>query len=154
MSEFIPSLQQKTIYEWALDSKGSANVVARAGCGKTTTPLALTQLLSKERRGSIFLGAYNKSIATEIQGRLANLRLDWKQARAATLHSAGYSAWRKVAPEVKIDSDKIDGIIFSMLSTGDYEDGYEEDFLKTCPKFIRKTISLAKQRGFGYCTPG
>ena len=62
MTHMELSRQQLDVIRWAKESSGSLNLIARAGCGKTTTLLELTRHLE----GDIFLGAYNKKIADEL----------------------------------------------------------------------------------------
>ncbi len=57
-------------------------VRARAGTGKTTTILAGVELAPE---GAILLAAFNKSIASELQSRIRNPRVE-----AKTLHALGF----------------------------------------------------------------
>ena len=135
------SQQQQDVLNWAERGNGSLNLIARAGCGKTTTLLELVEHL----HGEVFLGAYNKAIATELQQRLSAKGIPWKKAQAGTLHSAGFGAWRKVAPAVKVDGKKVYGIIDQMK----LDDPARKDDLERFGNFINKAVSLAKQRAFG-----
>jgi superfamily I DNA/RNA helicase len=94
------SPQQQNVMDWASKDDGHLNLVARAGCGKTTTLIELC----KETGPSTFLGAYNKKIAEEIKGKLQAKGL---KAEASTLHAAGFRAWRAVAPSVRVDDRKL-----------------------------------------------
>lgn len=92
------SHQQLAIYRWfakdqayfdalgleiAIDVEGNLVVVARAGCGKTTTILEAINYAPEQ---SIALCAFNNRIAKELSDRLNNPR-----AIAKTLHGIGYS---------------------------------------------------------------
>lgn len=92
------SHQQLAIYRWfakdqayfdalglevAIDVNGNLIVVARAGCGKTTTILEAINYAPEQ---SIALCAFNSRIAKELSERLNNPR-----AIAKTLHGIGYS---------------------------------------------------------------
>lgn len=134
------SKQQTDVLDWASNNKGSLNLIARAGCGKTTTLMELVSHIVKNNLGDVFVGAYNKAIATELSERLERQGIDWRQANAGTLHSAGFSAWRKVARRVKVDGDKVDKILKERLSKEEY---------RLYGAFVRKAVSLAKQRAFG-----
>lgn len=95
------SPQQQDVMSWASTQPGHLNLVARAGTGKTTT---LIEMCSRVP-GSIFLGAYNKKIADEIKARLESKGLP--NARAATMHSAGFGAWKAVSPSVEVNENKM-----------------------------------------------
>lgn len=132
------SPQQQALLDWARDEKGSCILVARAGCGKTTTLLELV----KDLPGESVILAYNKSIADELQGKLRKLGLDWKKAQASTVHSAGFSAWKRAAPDVAVDGKKMLDIFdnFSLVSP---------NRTKGFQSFALKAVSLAKQSAFG-----
>lgn len=120
--------EQNSIFEWVKNGSGNATVMAVAGAGKTTT---LVEAL-KYMNGSVFLGAYNKSIADEIQKRTENM----KNVFCRTLHSAGFSTWKKANPNCEVDGYKIRKIADDMGLT---------DQSST----IEKLVGFAKQRGFG-----
>jgi len=140
----IPSPQQQAVIDWALTGRGSLNLIARAGCGKTSTLLMVVEALCAEARKQsylprIFLGAYNKAIAEEIKAKLAQrgLAID-----ASTMHSAGFALWRNLAPKVKVDDKKMDAILYQICQ------GREE--LEAVTQTIRQLVSLAKQTGIGF----
>lgn len=86
------STQQQAIFQWFGAERGNLVVRARAGTGKTTTILeGVTQ--APERQ--ILLAAFNKRIATELQTRIRDRRVE-----AKTLHGVGYkyvaAQWRGV----------------------------------------------------------
>lgn len=136
------SPQQSAVLKWVTTDKGSLELVARAGCGKTFTLMQVVETVAKNHLGSIAIMAYNKSIADELKSKLSNLKIDWKVAIAGTVHSFGYSAWRKIAPNVKTDSSKVSNIVASM-KIGD-------SVFDECGGAIVKLVSLAKQRAIGY----
>lgn len=84
------STQQQAILDWALNGAGSANVVARAGAGKTSTLIEVARQLTAARKGSVYLGAFNSKIAGELSAKLSAKQIP---ADASTLHSAGLRAW-------------------------------------------------------------
>ncbi len=90
------SEEQNRIYEWFEDGEGNLVVRARAGTGKTTT---IVQGVERASERSILLAAFNKSIATELQSRVSNPRVE-----AKTLHGLGFkyirSHWN-----VRVDED-------------------------------------------------
>lgn len=138
----VPSPQQQAVLDWVVNGQGSANVVARAGCGKTSTLL----MAAEKAAGDVAMLAYNKSIAEEIKAKLAK-QPSCHRVQAMTVHSAGFSAWRKVAPGVKVDDRKVAGIISNVFST---EKGDEWDLNLGV---LCKMVSLAKQSAFGFLVP-
>ncbi len=138
-----PSVQQQALYDWILTGRGSAELLARAGCGKTTTLMGALTLIYGKMMGSVALMAYNKTIATELKDRIAEQGMDWKLAQAGTCHSFGLSAWKAVAKNVVIDEDKVFNIIKSMVKEKD-------DFCDKYNAFIKQLVTYAKGRALGY----
>ena len=136
-----PSQQQEAVFDWIKNGKGSLNLIARAGTGKTTTLLMATKFL----QGNTLLLAYNKSIAEEIKSRLKYLKVP-ANVSAQTVHALGFSSWRRVAPQVKVDQDKVSKIIKSLSKSPD--DFYIRNLGQIC-----KLGSLAKQCAFGFLIP-
>jgi DNA helicase-2/ATP-dependent DNA helicase PcrA len=124
---FIPSPQQQAVFNWIETGKGSAFVEAVAGAGKTTTLIEACKLL----KGSVVFVAFNKKIVDEIKARLAKLNLN--NIDAATFHSLGFKAWRKVYPNVKVDDKAKQDLI-------------KVDIPEVFHGFVFKIISHAKNR--------
>lgn len=97
---FIPSPQQADFFNWISTGKGSAFLQARAGTGKTTTLIEGCKLF----KGTVILLAFNKNIVEEIKGRLT--WLNKRDVEAATFHSVGLKAVRKVYPRTRIDAGR------------------------------------------------
>jgi DNA helicase-2/ATP-dependent DNA helicase PcrA len=95
MAPRVWSDQQQQIFRWFASGTGNLVVRARAGTGKTTT---IVEALSHAPEKRILLCAFNKRIATELQGRLTN-----PAAEAATLHSVGFAAVRQYWERTRID---------------------------------------------------
>lgn len=131
---FIPSVQQQAVFDWIDNGRGNAVVEAVAGSGKTTTLVEAMKRMS----GSVAMVAYNKKIADEISERLKQLNV--KHARASTFHSAGFSAWRRVAPGVVVDDKKV----FKILDAAKVDEKY-------IPVAAR-LVSLGKQHAIGFLT--
>lgn len=145
------SPQQQAVLDWADNDQGSLILEARAGCGKSSTLLALVQHLAERNPAvSIFVGAYNRPIANEFAAKLAKAGLGWKTAQANTIHSAGLSAWRKVtgwtADEAKSTTDerKVEKILAKFAATDE-----QKARVEPYRDIILKAVSLAKQRAFG-----
>jgi len=127
------SPQQSAVVEFVRNGRGSAFVEAVAGAGKTTT---LIEAL-RETEGSVAFTAYNKAIAKEIETKAGALNLG-NRVRVGTVHSFGFSAWRRVAPKVQVDArKKTDAMITELKIPSDLQG------------FTPKLVSLAKQRGVG-----
>ncbi|HEV8176932.1 MAG TPA: ATP-dependent helicase [Gemmatimonadales bacterium] len=131
---FVPSPQQAAIFDFITTGRGSANVEAVAGAGKTTT---LEQALSRTT-GSVAFCAYNKKIATEIQSRVARLPGDVQQrVTAGTFHSFGNKAMYRAFGKVPLNDKKTLGILVALA--------VPEQFHEFCVK----AVSLAKQMAVG-----
>lgn len=166
------SVQQAAVVEWAVNGTGHANVNALAGTGKTYTLMQIVQAVLAARPDStIFLGAYNKSIATELQTKLSGLGIDPKRASASTLHSAGFQALGSYLKNVKglsrlnVENKKVEQIL-SALGTeciraaaaastpAKAQEANEKAAICQNQKgFVLKAVSLAKQRAFGVVHP-
>lgn len=135
------SAQQSAVIDWTMRGWGSALVRARAGTGKTFLLLACLPHM----RGGIGIAAFNNKIAKEIGTKVNDRGLS---ADVKTFHAFGFSAWRKVAPNVKIEGKgprnagylKIDRIL------------QERPIADHLIPFVRKAMSYAKQRGIGIFT--
>lgn len=143
--------QQQAVLDWADQKNGSLILLARAGCGKSSTLLALIKhLIEKNSYGQIFIGAYNRAIANEFIAKLEKAGIGWQRAQASTLHSAGLSAWRKFAgwtseqAKERTDGKKCQNLLEEKMITPE-----QIDRVTPYQTLILKTVSLAKQRAFG-----
>lgn len=139
------SEQQAEVIRWVLEDSGSLELRARAGCGKTFTLMKVVKAIADNKLGDVALMAYNKKIADEIKVKLEQAGYDWRVAQAGTVHSFGFSTWRKVAPHVQIDDKKVRNIIRDELVR--FPDAY---ILQAAGDAIAKMVSLGKQRAFGH----
>lgn len=147
LRSYVLSPQQQAVVDWTVQDTGDLILLARAGCGKTSTLIEVVKtIVSKWPRCSTFLGAYNKAISLEIQGKLEREGIDWRQAMAGTLHSAGFGLWRKQAPNVKVVDTKVTDIIRDLAQEWDPSTSriYEE-----AESVIRSAVSIAKQNAIG-----
>jgi superfamily I DNA/RNA helicase len=156
-----PSVQQQAVIDWGLRGKGHLNLVARAGCGKTSTLLSLTAALTEQAKKqgkplSIFIGAYNKAIATEIKAKLEEAGHGWTEgaggrrippmAEAGTLHSVGFRTWIRLHPAAgnNVDEKKCSKILDDLCTNPD-----KADLIAPYREAVLKLVSWAKQRAFG-----
>jgi superfamily I DNA/RNA helicase len=89
------SQQQERIFDWFRDGSGHLVVKARAGTGKTTTVI---EGVNRAPETQILLAAFSKSIAVELDRRMAN-----PHAEAKTLHSLGFGFVRMFWERTFID---------------------------------------------------
>jgi len=127
------STQQLAVFNWVRNGRGSAFIEAVAGAGKTTTIVEAC----KHMRGSVAFAAYNKKIAVEIQNKLIESGLP-SSVRAGTFHGFGFSAWRRVARDVKVDDKAKNAAITAQLQIPSELTG-----------FVTKLVSLAKNSAVG-----
>lgn len=133
------SPQQKSFLEWAVNGTGSGVLEAVAGSGKTTTILHAVEHMD----GQVAICAYNKKIADEIKGKLTDKGIGWQKAQAGTVHSFGFSAYRKAFPTVKVDGKKVQLVLESL----------NDPVYTRFAGLLVKLVSLAKQRAIGIVTP-
>lgn len=117
-------------------------VRARAGTGKTTSIVELVrQVLARWPRLSVVACAFNKEIATELEGRLP------RGALARTLHSLGLEAQqdgRKLRVDTKRDARLAAEVCGARVPESD---GFTDVMLvpKTAVKLVRKLFVLGKE---------
>lgn len=127
-----PSPQQADFLRWVSQGRGSALLEAVAGAGKTTT---LVQALLR-MEGKVFFGAYNRKIANEIKAKAAELRADRPGVFINTMHGAGFSHWRRTAPDCEVNEQKVDRIIKDMA--------HDDAEVLAYSTFISRMVSLGK----------
>lgn len=131
------SKYQTAIYEAFEQGRESLLIEAVAGSGKTTVLVELAAIMQRafpEQR-AVFV-AFNRSIADELARRISA-----SNVRAMTLHSAGWSAWRRAGGlywEPRVKNDKVSVIMREVLS-------YEEN--KRFGETTRKLVGYAKGAG-------
>lgn len=137
------SPQQQEFLNFAIEGFGSCVLEAVAGAGKTTTLLAAAE----DMPGQVAILAYNKKIADEIKEKLAKRGITYRKAQGGTVHSFGYSAFRKEFPNVRIEPEKVAKIAEEMIEPRQLEDAPVT--LADYASVIVKLVSLAKQRALG-----
>lgn len=131
------SEQQAAFLQWAVNDKGSCVLEAVAGAGKTSVLLEAAEKMP----GSVAIMAFNKKIAVEIEGKLKKKGVDWKKARAGTVHSFGFGAYRKFKKAVQVKEYKVADILERLLP--------EQHPLSKHSAAVAKLVSLAKQTALG-----
>lgn len=130
---FAPSPQQAAIFLEVQLAPTNLLIEAVAGAGKTTTLVEVCKFISGN---AVFL-AFNKKIATDIGLKLRAAGIEERTVKASTFHAAGFAAWRREAPGVRVNDEKSDQLM---------------DELKV-PQHLRAFVStlasLAKQAVYG-----
>jgi superfamily I DNA/RNA helicase len=96
---FQPSAQQRAFFDFAAGGSGNGVLEASAGAGKTTTLTRGAEMLG----GTRFLGAFNRTIAKEMQRRMGTHD---HSVHVSTMHAAGFRAWLGRYPKVTVDAGK------------------------------------------------
>lgn len=123
------SPMQSAIFHWAETGSGSANVIARAGCGKTSTIAELTNRI----QGRAIVCAFNRAIAAELASRITA-----PNVQARTVHSLGLSLWCGIRPSFQTDSGKVRSLARRYWPLD-----------KKAAAATVSAVSYAKQAGFG-----
>lgn len=136
--------QQQDVIRWVQEGQGSLELLARAGCGKTYSLMKVVDAIVEGHLGDVALMAYNKKIADELKVKLEAAQYDWRTAQAGTVHSFGFGAWRKVAPRVQVNTNKLQEIIA--------QESFRQNgaIYALASSAIAKLCSLAKQRAVGH----
>lgn len=104
---FQATAQQQDFLAALTSTPDHLALVARAGCGKTSTILlGVDAIVRRWPAAEVLVCAFNKSIATEVGEKLVkNGHRDWKKVQASTLHGLG---WGLVRFAFKLDNKAID----------------------------------------------
>ena len=97
--ERVWSEEQNTIYVEFETGTGNIVVVARAGCGKTTTAI---EGIRRAPEQTILMTAFNKRTEIDLTAKVA--KSGNPRAQAKTLHALGYSIVRRFKDNLKIDN--------------------------------------------------
>lgn len=135
-----PTAQQQAFLTGLRTSTGHLALVARAGCGKTSTiMLAVAQEIRRNPRIEILVCAFNKAIADEVTEKLEAARYDWRAVQAKTAHSLGFGLL-KFMFKPRIDEKKVRNLIAQQ--NGEVFEWYGAQ--------IEALVGYAKQAGFGF----
>ena len=113
----------------------NANLIAVAGSGKTSTLIELCMVIPSNQ--SVAAAMFNKKAADHFNYKLTQ-RGAGKNVKAATFHSFGLAAWKKVAGfSIRVDADKMETICAEIGVPKHYR------------AFVKSLVSIAKQQGIG-----
>ncbi len=133
--------QQKAFVTALLTTTRNVALVARAGCGKTSTILAAVEAYSRAYPShEITICAFGKAIQKEIEQKLVAMGLtDWRKHQASTTHSMGWGLVKYVFKS-RIHDNKVRDLIDARNQPIYVQYGHQ----------IRELVHLAKTEGFGF----
>lgn len=144
-----PTQQQKAFLRALAETSDHLALVARAGCGKTSTILmAVDSIIARQPMAEIVVCAFNKAIADEVGGKLrAQGHINWRAVQASTLHAMGFGLLKFIfKPEV--DDKKVAKIVDAMAEACNTDEG-QQLYAQYRAQIIALT-QMAKQAGFGF----
>lgn len=130
----VLSKQQEAILDFVKNGAGSGLVDAKAGTGKTFILLRACQAIPSNKRIAVM--AYNKSIATEIEDKVATLGLSNVTVR--TCHSFGLATIKAIYRNVRPDAAQKKRRMLENVKAPD-----------SMREAVAKLISIAKQSAVG-----
>ncbi len=162
MADFKPTPQQQDFID-ALrngDPSQSIALVARAGCGKTSTILLGIDAIRETRPDDqTVVIAFNKSIATEVDEKIKKAGHQWPKVQASTLHSLGNDLVKKHFGGHKVEGSKMNAMLreYSREVEEKARDPRNSEFDHTDVLTLRQygsqilaLIGMGKQEGFGW----
>jgi superfamily I DNA/RNA helicase len=136
-----PTLQQQAFYDALLTTSSNIALMARAGCGKTTTILGgVDRLHAANPRLKILVCCYNKDIKTEIADKLKAKGYDWRDKQASTVHGLGKGLVDYVFGKPFLNQYKVRDLVKAS----------NDPVCRTHAPQVVKLVSLAKQAAFGF----
>lgn len=138
---FAPTTQQLAILTAVTETLDHLAIVARAGCGKTSTiELAVGAIARKWPKAEQLVCAFNKSIADEVGEKLKKAgHTDWRTVQASTLHSLGFGLVKRMFSPT-IDEKKTRKLI----------EKQNDQIYVTYAAQIEQLVGYAKQAGVGF----
>lgn len=139
-----PTGQQQDFLDHILYARTNTALIARAGCGKTSTILmAVDKLVEINPRNEILICAYNKAIEVEISAKLKKAgHIDWKKVQAQTMHALG---WGLIRYTFQLDKQAInENKVRDMIHQTDNQFLIDNDIV------IANLVSYAKNNGIGF----
>lgn len=138
---FAPTAQQAAFLSALTSTSSNLALIARAGCGKTSTILLGVDALSKiAPNAEVLVCAFNKAIAIDVAKQLkAAGHTDWRKIKASTLHSLGNDLISNVFKS-EVENRKVDILIKSQTAP----------IYESCHAQIKQLVGYAKGAGFGF----
>lgn len=152
MARIKPTAQQAAIMRELTDSDDHLAIVARAGCGKTSTILMAVDAIAEKRpTAEVLVCAFNKAIADEVAEKLRERgHTDFRRTQAMTLHSLGFGLLKRAFNLTRdsIDDKKVRKIVDSMTDGANSHESIE--LHQQYGAQIVALTKMAKQSGFGF----
>lgn len=141
MTNVKPTAQQQAFIDALVDGEDHLALVARAGCGKTSTILMGVDAVRAARpNAEVLVCAFNKAIADEVKEKLVQRgHTDWKTVSASTLHAMGFGLL-KYAFKPRVDDKKVRNLIAARN-----EPVYDQYSAQ-----VEQLVRIAKQAGVGF----
>jgi len=129
-----PNPQQSAVIRFATHGLGSCNVIARAGCGKTSLLVSMAEEITRwNPRLRLFLGAFNTAIAEELRGRIP-----YRSVTVKTMHAIGLQCFRFINPRFDVNGHKVSSLAKQ-----------RHQFDKKSSGVVTAAVGYAKQMGLG-----
>lgn len=147
---FTPSPYQRAVFDFVREGRGSAQIIAVAGAGKTTTSLKALELIPAGQYATYL--AFNKKIVVDTERKLAERNEDGTPAfdircrlKVATFHSVGFNAWRFARKSVREpDPNKLRDLMSR---------NFGDDDVAAYGSFAVRMVGLARNAGVGVIAP-
>lgn len=144
-----PTPQQSAFLDMLTHTASNLALVARAGCGKTSTILLGVDAYHKQfPHHEIVVCAYNKAIADEVKQKLiAKGYTDWRKISATTIHALGFGLIKFVFKS-KIEEKKVWNLIEkkTLGNTGSEDEQLHIQYGAQIAALVR----MGKQAGVGF----
>lgn len=148
-----PTAQQAAFLTALTDTRDHLALVARAGCGKTSTILLGVNAFRQQIGGEVLVCAFNNSIAKEVKEKLQRAgHTDFRAVGAQTVHSMG---WGLVRFAFRLGNDAIQGnkvrdLVDEWSAEADEKGRFDTvEFLRAYRATICELVSKAKGEAFG-----
>lgn len=153
---FAPTAQQAAFLTALTGTRDHLALVARAGCGKTSTILMGVDAVARQQpRAEQLVCAFNKAIADEVGAKLKEAgHTDWRTVQAATLHSMGYGLLKFVFKPT-IEEKKVRMLVQQLATqaerlTNDRELDAAAQICDVYGQQVEALVRYAKGAGFGF----
>jgi len=140
--------QQQNFISTVLGTTSHIALIARAGCGKTSTILVTVDAIVEHQPGAeIIVCAYNKAIKDEVAAKLVQRgHTDWKKVSASTIHGLGFGLVRYVFNNPQVEDKKVLNLLDKQLSWSVQQNTVISQFRQQ----INQLVHCAKQAGVGF----
>lgn len=142
-----PTTQQQAFLEALTSTTSNITLCGRAGCGKTSSILmGVDAYVATFPSHDVWVCAYNKAIADEVQAKLkARGHDDWRKVSASTVHSAGFGLV-KFLYRPTVDDKKVRNLINARAESRTPD----SRIFESCANQIALLVRYAKQAGVGF----